>query len=68
MTQYRIVWISYVREMLDKRIEDKYSVPIEQLLAKEANGHWVTVDNRTRDFWMEDFETYEEAIEWLNEY
>ena len=68
MTHYRIVWIEYVREMLNKWIEDKNAAPYERLIAKDDNGHRVAVDNMTHDFWMEDFETFEEAAERCEEY
>lgn len=29
---------------------------------------WVVADNRTHDFFMEEFETKKEAINWLKEY
>lgn len=54
--------------MLNKWIEDKHSAPYERLIAKDDNGHRVAVDNMTHDFFMEDFETFEEAAERCEEY
>lgn len=33
----------------------------------EPTDMWVGVDNRTGDCWIEDFESLNEAIEWINE-
>jgi len=49
--------------------QKKREVPQELFLAFDDKEQvYFAVDNTTNDFWLEDFESEEEAIHWLKRY
>lgn len=69
MSDFRFVSLEQLHEELKKREKDRKSSTREQFLAFDPYSRtFIACDNRSQDFFMEEFRTHEEAVKWLNEY
>lgn len=67
---YVEISIDEFRKKLDSWIENKFSVEMEQYLTVEKGEKeiWIACDNRTRDFWVEEFDSRRKAVRRLNKF
>ena len=69
MNNFKFVSLEQLHKELKKRNKDRRMTSREQYLAfSPISRTYLAVDNRSLDFFMEEFKTHEEAVKWLNEY
>lgn len=56
---------TYCKELLKKWEQDKNSVEYSYILVTNDNGTFTAIDNASNEFFMEDFKTEEDAINYL---
>ena len=68
MNNFKFISLEQLNKELKKRERDRKSTSREQFLAFDPFSRtYLAVDNRTLDFFMEEFKTHKEAVDWLNE-
>ena len=68
MNKFRFVSLEKLNKELMKREKDHRKSTREQFLAFDPFSRtYLAVDNRSQDFFMEEFKTHDEAVNWLNE-
>lgn len=54
--------------LFDREIDHQQSERGQFLAYDSQNEVFIAADNRSHDFFIEEFRTREEAVKWLNEY
>ena len=68
MSNFKFVSLEQLHEEIKKRENNRKNSTREQFLAfSPFSRTYIVVDNRTQDFFMEEFKTHKEAVDWLNE-
>jgi hypothetical protein len=69
MNNFKFVSLEQLNKELRKREKDRKSTSRKQFLAFDSfSGTYLAVDNRSLDFFIEEFKTHDEAMKWLNQY
>ena len=69
MNNFKFISLEQLHDELKHWEKDRRSTSREQFLAFDPFCRtYLAVDNRTQDFFMEEFKTHDEAVKWLNEY
>lgn len=68
MKNFKFVPLEQLNKELKKREKDHRKSTREQFLAFDpVIRTYIACDNRTQDFFIEEFKTHDEAVKWLNE-
>ena len=68
MSRFKFVSLEQLNKELKKREKDHRKSTREQFLAFDPFSRtYLAVDNRSLDFFIEEFKTHDEAVKWLNE-
>lgn len=68
MNNFKFVSLEQLNKELKKREKDRKKSTREQFLAFDPFSRtYLAVDNRSQDFFIEEFKTHDEAVKWLNE-
>lgn len=68
MNNFKFVPLEQLHDELKKREKDHRKSTREQFLAFDPFSRtYIAADNRSHDFFVEEFRTHDEAVDWLNE-
>ncbi len=68
MSDFKFVTLEHLHELLEKWEKNKKNSERKQYLAFDIfTRTFLAVDNRTQDFFIEEFKTHDEAVKWLLE-
>lgn len=68
MNSFKFVSLEQLNKELKKREKDHKRSTREQFLAFDPfTRTYLAVDNRSHDFFIEEFKTHDEAVKWLNQ-